>query len=140
MNGAWIAIVLMSAVKYAVGVGTALASLDAYTGFVLTSVGGILGAIIFVYGGGFLEHWVFRHFRKKGKPRRIFTRKNRILVQMRNRGGLVLIAFISPIFISIPVGSLVAASFIKNKLKIVIYMSLSVLVWGVFIFMIKHHI
>jgi hypothetical protein len=59
---------------------------------------------------------------------------------MRNRGGLLLIAFISPVFISIPVGSLVAASFIKNKLKIVIYLSISVLIWGVFIFMIKHHI
>ena len=140
MSAKWITIVLMSAVKYALGVGTALASVDAYTGFVLTSIGGIFGAIVFVYGGGFLELWVFSHFRKKDKPRKIFTRKNRILVQMRNRGGLLLIAFISPVFISIPVGSLVAVSFIKNKLKIVIYLSISVLIWGVFIFMIKHHI
>lgn len=140
MNGTWVTIVLLSAVKYALGVGTALASVDAITGFFLTSLGGILGAIVFVFGGGFLELWVFRHFRSKTKIKKIFTKKNRVLVQMRKRGGLILIAFISPLFISIPVGSLVAASFIKNKLKIVIYLSISVLIWGVFIFMIKHHI
>ena len=140
MNGTWITIVLMSAVKYAVGVATALASVDAFTGFILTSLGGILGATVFVFGGGFLELWVFRHFRSKSKKKKVFTRKNRILVQLRKKGGLILIALISPIFISIPVGSLVAASFIKNKLKIVIYLSISVLIWGVFIFMIKHHI
>jgi len=140
MNGTWVTIVLLSAVKYALGVGTALASVDAITGFFLTSLGGILGAIVFVFGGGFLELWVFRHFRSKNKIKKIFTKKNRILVQMRKRGGLILIALISPIFISIPVGSLVAASFIKNKLKIVIYLSISVLIWGVFIFMIKHHV
>ncbi len=140
MNGTWIAIVLISIVKYAVGVGTALAAVDSKTGFILTSIGGILGAVIFVFGGGFLEQWLFRHFRSKTKKKLVFSRKNRFLVQLRKRGGLIVIALISPIFISIPVGSLVAASFIKNKLKIVIYLSISVLMWGVFIFMIKHHI
>ena len=94
MIGTWITIVLMSAVKYAVGVATALASVDALTGFLLTSLGGILGAIVFVFGGGFLELWVFRHFRSKSKKKKIVTRKNRILVQLRRKGGLILIAVV----------------------------------------------
>ncbi|MFP5471288.1 MAG: hypothetical protein ACLGGV_06805 [Bacteroidia bacterium] len=69
---------------------------------------------------------------KEGKARKKnFTRINKTLVKLkRSPFGLFVIAFITPVLISIPVGSIVCAKFYKhNKLTIPLLM-LSVVFWG----------
>jgi hypothetical protein len=45
-----------------------------------------------------------------------------------------LVAFLSPVVISLTVGCLLAITFIHNRPKIVTYMIISIFIWGIMIF------
>ena len=65
-------------------------------------------------------------------PKKIFTRKSRRFVRMWRRYGLFGVAFLTPVLISIPIGTVIANAFEENKRKIFIYMFFSILFWSVF--------
>ena len=124
-------------------------------------IGGMLGVIVFSYlSKPFfkLEHWLFRKFRRwKQKPRifskpevdldgnfivnyeyvdkdekrKVFTKKNRRIVQIWKKYGLMGIAIVTPIFLSIPIGTIIANSLEERKKKILLYMFFSILFWSV---------
>lgn len=72
----------------------------------------------------------YDYLRKNEKPK-LFTKRNRRIVRIWNKYGLFGIAAITPVILSIPIGTLVANSFENNKRKILIYMFFSVLFWSV---------
>ncbi len=106
-----------------------------------------------------LEHWIFRKFRKwRQKPhifskpkvdidgnfkvnyeyidkgeekRKVFTKRNRRIVQIWKKYGLTGIAIVTPIFLSIPIGTIIANSLEVRKKKILLYMFFSILFWSV---------
>ncbi len=61
---------------------------------------------------------------------RIFTARNRRLVTIWRKYGLVGIAFITPVLISIPIGTIVACRLVHDKKKIFIYMFVSITFWS----------
>ena len=63
--------------------------------------------------------------------RRIFTKRNRRIVRIWRSFGLAGIALITPIILSIPLGTVIANSLDGNKRRIIAYMFLSVLFWSV---------
>jgi hypothetical protein len=63
--------------------------------------------------------------------KKIFTPHNRRVVKIWRRYGLFGIALITPIILSIPVGTILANSLVNNRKKIIIYMFFSVLFWSV---------
>jgi hypothetical protein len=105
------------------------------------------------------EHWLFRKYRKwKQKPRifskpkvdldgdftvnyefidkenakrKVFTKRNRRVVQIWKKYGLTGIAIITPIILSIPIGTIIANSLEVKKSKILLYMFFSILFWSV---------
>jgi len=125
---------LLSAVKYFFGAGFCIGAFpdNHLLSFAVSSLGGITGMILFTYGEAWLNEHVFKKYFFK-KARR-FSKWNRFLIKLKYSGGLPLVAFLTPIILTIPVGSLLATSFIHNRKKIVLYMAISVLLWGTFIF------
>ncbi len=119
---------------------------------IFTTVGGIAGLLFFYY----LSKWMIRlYFRlcpvvisyfggeeaRKAlqesqcrKPnRKKFTRKNKTIVNIRNKYGLFGIIFLTPVLLSIPIGAFLAQKYYSKRNNILVYLSLSVLMWSFFI-------
>lgn len=114
-----------------------------------TTAGGIMG-ILFFY---FFSKWiiiqytkycpiVFSYFtgEKVDKAKKIlncdqpskkkFTRKNKIIISLRNRYGLFGIILLTPVLLSIPIGAFLAQKYYSKKANILLYMSISVIFWS----------
>ena len=119
---------------------------------IITAAGGILG-ILFFY---FLSKWIIRQYylyspfvfsyftgekieksRKKlseTKPiRKKFTRQNRRIVNIRNKYGYIGIILLTPVLLSIPIGAFLAQKYYSKKNNILIYLSISIVLWSLFI-------
>ena len=128
----------MSAIKFMLGAPLAL-FVHGYSfneTVMMTSFGGILGVVFFTY----FSEWtinMWKRFRKKpstdrhGKKKQIFTRRKRLIVKVKSKYGIIGIAFISPSLITIPIGTFILVRYFRNKRKIIVYESLSVVFWSV---------
>lgn len=72
----------------------------------------------------------YTYLDNKQDERKIFTKRNRRLVTIFRKYGLFGIAFLTPILLSIPIGTIVANSFETKKRKIFIFMFISILFWS----------
>lgn len=123
---------LTSSVKFIIGASMSLGSFsDPITGFLICSSGAITGVFIFTYGGLWIEERITRKYFSKKKH---FTKTTRRLVRLKRSGGLPLVAILTPVILSIPVGCILATAFVHNRHKIVLYQSISVLIWALAIF------
>lgn len=125
---------LLASVKYAIVVFPLLASSSRewYLDMCIVMVGGSCGVFLFTYLGVIISKYFekFHFFRIKFKNLRKFIR-------IKNSYGLIGIAFLSPVLISIPVGCIVSASFEHNKNRIIRLQLLSVVFWSVLLFGLK---
>jgi len=64
-------------------------------------------------------------------PRKIFSPRTRKFVRIWKKYGLIGVSFLTPVLISIPIGTIIANSFEPNKTKIFIYMFISIVFWSV---------
>lgn len=142
MDSSWLQIVsvfLMSTVKFVFG-GVPLALLYGFSFFktvTITSLGGFTGSSIFVYASDKIIDFYLK--RKAGKEqknpspeqKKIFTRRNKIIVRVKKRFGLLGISLMTPSFFSIPIGCFLAVRYFKNKHQILVYMFGSILFWAV---------
>jgi hypothetical protein len=67
---------------------------------------------------------------KQSRNKKIFTKRNRKIVRIWTKYGLFGIALLTPIILSIPLGTLIANSLESNRKKIVLYMFVSILFWS----------
>ena len=123
-------------------------------------IGGMLGVFIFTFfSRQLLKFWHFMKlkirsvFKKKeifsepvadveanleihyeyvasSAPKKVFTKRNRKLVRIWRKYGLFGIALLTPVFLSIPIGTIIANALVDNRKKIIIYMFFSVLFWS----------
>ena len=138
MDGIWeiVSVFLLSTVKFVLGsVPLALGlGFPFIKAFLTTSSGGIVGVLIFVNASDYLlKKWKERksHHKKITPFKRNFTRKNKLIVNTKRRFGLLGIAFLTPLLLSIPIGSFIALRYFKNKKRVLIYLFGSVLFWSV---------
>lgn len=104
----------------------------------ITSIGGILGIHFFYYLSAFivfLYSKVSSRFKPKKtvKKKRSFTWKNKMIVHVKREYGLIGLAAVTPIILSIPLGTFLAARYFHNPKKVIIYLSASVVVWSVIV-------
>ena len=129
---------LLSTVKFVLG-GVPLALTLGFSFFeavVVTSLGGFTGVLIFVGISDFLikKFKVLKHKQhpeKVVRTKKIFTRKNRLIITVKQRFGLLGIAGLTPFLFSIPIGCFIATRYFKDKQKVIIYMFASVLLWSI---------
>ncbi len=119
----------------------------------VTAVGGILGILFFYH----LSKWLIRQYQKycpqvigyfggkeatarwleanqcKKKNRKVFTRRNKLIINVRRKYGLIGIVLLTPVLLSIPIGAFLAQKYYAKKSNILIYMSVSVVMWSLFL-------
>ena len=103
----------------------------------VTSLGGFTGVTFFVLMSNKLVSYLKKrkaHQHHQDQPaKKIFTRKNKIIVKVKKRYGLPGIALLTPLLFSIPIGCFIAVRYFKNKQQILFYMFGAILFWSVFI-------
>lgn len=105
--------------------------------FLVSCAGGITGNIIFTYLSASILKWMNAYKLSKNKDHKqiIFTKSTRRFVNIKRRFGLTGLALITPL-ISQPIGAFFAEKFFKDKKKVILYLSASVVLWSVMLYFI----
>ncbi|MBC7749645.1 MAG: small multi-drug export protein [Methylotenera sp.] len=90
-----------------------------------------LSVILFSFFGDKIKMFIISIFYRNQKKK--FTAGNRRLVTIWNKYGMVGIAFLTPPLLTPPVGTLVASGFGEPRKKIVLYMLISSVLWGIIV-------
>lgn len=101
-----------------------------YEIFISVSVGGISGVIFFSFWGTRIRAWMKERRKRKGRKKPINIRKARRIVKLWRRFGIYGIAFLTPPFISPPIGAIISVAFGESYKRILIYMTISTLAWA----------
>jgi len=125
-------VILSSMVKFAAAPFIAKAFGFAYLETIAySSFGGILGLIVFYYLGNRIVSFFPIFFNPMNTSRKVFTKKNKMFVNLIRTYGLFGLAIFSPILISIPVGAFLAARYYgAHKKMALIFMSMAVILWS----------
>lgn len=134
-----VSVFLLSSVKFVFG-GVPLAlglGFSFFKAVTVTTLGGFTGILFFVFLSEKLIANVKKLKEKKQALRhdqqhpKIFTRKNKLIIKVKRRFGLVGIALLTPFLLSIPLGCYLAVRYFKNKQKVITYMFASILFWSI---------
>ncbi len=123
---------VISGLKFIFGIGFALGSGMGFLQTVLfCTAGGMLGVFFFatIYKG------IMRViFGEKIKPLKVkFSSQRRRLVRFRKKFGLAGIAFLTPLILQVPIGTIIAMHLIKDLRKVSLYMFVSFMFYSVII-------
>lgn len=122
-----VGLVLFTSVKFLFAPSTIMAlNYNFIETVVISIIGGWLGVFIFYYGGGAIFDWLNR-FQKAGKKK--FSRKNRLIIWLKNDFGLNGIAFVLG-FASIPIVCLIAAKYFRSNARTIYYLLVSIVLWS----------
>ena len=148
-----LSILLISAVKLMVAAPVSYLFGYSYLHTLLnTAIGGLMGVVFFFFLSRILIRLyysftppIIRKFRSiAGMPekthalpslkhgrRRVFNKKNRVIVKIRTTYGMPGIIILTPIFLSIPFGTFLALKYYSSSRNLLAWLSLSVIVWSV---------
>lgn len=130
---------IIASVKFAITVPTFILSqnppLPFWQALLFGVSSGTFGVVFFMVLSKYLIkawQWLIRLLRldKNKKPKKVFSKKSRRLVRIKSKYGLVGIALLNPIIISIPIGTFIAVRFYKNKKKVFLYLFGGVVLWS----------
>ncbi|MCX7744341.1 MAG: hypothetical protein N2167_07220 [Flavobacteriales bacterium] len=127
---------LLASVKFAVAVPFFIIEnkLTFLQGFLFGVSSGLLGVLTFMFLSTIILrfwHWLKEQIGiKPAHPKKLFSKRSRMLVRIKSKYGLAGIALLSPIIISIPVGAFIAMRYFKNKKKVFLYMFAGVVLWS----------
>ena len=122
-------VLVLAGSKYMMAIVVIYASDFTFWQSILLAVGGgMLGILIFSYFGEMLKSLFRYYFPKKNTS--TFSLKNRMLVKVRSGYGLAGIALLTPVFLTVPVGAIMANSIYKNKQQVFVYMFLAFVFWS----------
>jgi hypothetical protein len=94
---------------------------------IMIGIGGCTGVLIFFFAGG----WIMGRIEGRRKNRRNFTRTNKAIVRLRRGQGLNGLAVMTPVIISIPIGTLIAAKYYRHEKRTLPVLLSAVLLWDV---------
>jgi ABC-type antimicrobial peptide transport system permease subunit len=132
-------VVILSATKF---LSAPITSLNIGFGYLetllITTIGGLIGVVFFFYLSSAIMLLMSKlsassNKKKPKKPKKKFTWKNKMIIHIKREYGLVGLAAITPILLSIPLGTFLAARFFSDRKKVIGYLSASVIVWSVIV-------
>jgi hypothetical protein len=104
---------------------------------IVACAGGITGNIIFTNLSAVILKWLHVYRTKRKIEKKTFTKSTRRMILIKQRFGLVGIAAITPL-ISQPIGAFFAEKFFKDKKKVILYLSVSVIIWAIGLYFILY--
>lgn len=118
----YLTVYLLSAVKFILGPMLGLSyDLNVVTICLLTTGGMMTTVYVFSYFGHHIRNLSLRVF-GPGKKKKIFTSKSRRFVRIWNKHGVKGIAFLTPLLLSPPIGTILANAFGGKKEEIIKWM------------------
>lgn len=128
-----ISVILTSMVKLILGVPLAL-SLDFsfWQTVLFCFIGGSFGVIFFAFFTEKVTNLYYKFFPKKVKvdKEEKETFKQKMVRKARKKYGLIGLAFLTPVFLSIPFGTFITLRYFPNKVKTLPYLFVSVFLWS----------
>lgn len=127
----YLPILLLAASKWMMAVFLVLAGqrFGFWTALALLWGGGMAGVLLYTYLGEFVFRWWRRAFPvPEGKVR--VTRLKRFIVRVRRRHGLAGIAAVTPILLTVPIGTVAAHILEPDRRKVLVAMALSFGLWA----------
>lgn len=131
-------LLLFSATKFLFAAGYLLTDKGygyGYTVLILLT-GGSIGVFIFTFFSEWLNVQIDKLIQPK-KKKKVFTKRNRMIVKIKSKYGLYGIAFFTPILFSIPIGCFLSARFFHSHKKNLMVQLGSVLFWSLLLPLIK---
>jgi membrane protein DedA with SNARE-associated domain len=132
-----ISLFLIATTKFLLAPASGLAmKLPAWEVLIVSILGGVTGVIVYYNLAGRLMKRAKQKKLLKIKEGKIipknFTLTNKTLVKIKHfKLGLILIAFVTPVLVSIPIGSIVCAKFYKKSFFTLPLLFTSVVIWAV---------
>jgi hypothetical protein len=100
-----------------------------------TNIGGLLGIIVFAFVSKVAIRIINSLWPKKAddskRHKRIFTKRNRRLIFLKNKVGLPGIIILSPVVLSIPVGVLLVTKYFRHRKINYLYLLAGQFVWSI---------
>lgn len=129
----------LAASKFVVAVGILVSPITNYNyieSVIMLISGGFTGILFFYYFSNWINIMISKFFQKK-KKKQVFSKKVRRFINIKNKYGLLGIALITPVIISIPVGSFIASRFFSKKKHTLLTMFAGVVFWALLLPLIK---
>jgi ABC-type antimicrobial peptide transport system permease subunit len=132
-------VVILSATKF---LTAPITSLNIGFGYIetllITTIGGLIGVFFFFYLSSAIMLMIsklssHKSKQKPSKPKKKFTWKNKLIIHIKREYGLIGLAAVTPVLLSIPLGTFLAARFFSDQKKVIGYLSASVIVWSVIV-------
>jgi hypothetical protein len=139
-----LSVIIFSSFKFAMTFP--LAILEFKMGIVMTivwtNIGGMIGIFVFSYLSDYLiRFWnyylrpvparIFRGIEWKERRKKVFTSRNRRIVSIRKKYGLIGIALATPVILSIPVGAFLIVRYFGKHPKFLSYLAAANFIWSV---------
>ena len=136
MENFWDIIVwfLVASVKFVIAVTKLLVISNRawYWDMLIVMAGGTFGVLIFTFLGAAISKKLEKYNFFKMKRSKL-----RKLIKIKNGYGLIGIAFITPVIISIPVGCIISSAFENDRNRVLRLQISSVLIWRLVLFVAK---
>ncbi len=130
-------VIVWSGIKYLVGFTLALASDFNFFEVLLTTVGGgMLGVVFYLYLWELIVKIKRKFFPSKTKTIRI-NKFTRFLVKIIKEYEIYGIAFLTPLVLTMPIGTVIASSIEHNKWRIKLFMFISLTFWTLLLYGLK---
>ena len=100
-----------------------------------TNIGGCIGVVVFTLFSKWLimlydAFWPAKLTYKR-RSKKVFSRRNRLLVMLKNKYGLAGIVILTPVLLSIPLGVFLNTKYYGYKKISYLYLLLSQFIWSV---------
>jgi hypothetical protein len=127
-----IMVMVLSSVKFLAAIPLAVYQYDFsfWETFLFSSIGGVLGVLIFSKLSKWIVKMYYHFFSPKNKQKSKRGVKKVVAIKTVRKYGLFGIAFLTPIFFSIPIGTFLALRFFPDKKKTLPVLLASVFGWS----------
>jgi len=149
-------VILVSSVKFIFAFPLAIGySFNCPQTIIFTSIGGVAGVLFFAYISDLIIHIWKRLYNKyivrisairnhvenrkvKKSERKLFTKRNKRFIRIKQSYGLAGIAVLTPFILSIPIGTFLAIRFYNRSKKTLLFLTVSVVFWAIVLGCITH--
>ena len=132
MIWAYLGIFLIATVKFLFSPFSALIISGGtwYYTYIAVCSGGITGITFFYFASGFFMERHAKKMRNSNKVKKKFTKTNKSIIKIKNKVGIIGIAILTPLLISIPIGSIISAKFFRHQKSTIFILYSGVIVIG----------